>query len=65
MEDFYIPSLNLIVEIKNSHLAEINKEGIEAKKQATIAAGFNYIMIIDKDYTVFELFLTSQGITKL
>ena len=52
--DFFIPSLNLIIEIKNSHLAERDKDKIEAKKNATIAAGFNYIMIMNKDYSNFE-----------
>jgi len=52
--DFYIPSLNLIVECKNSHLANRDKFKIEAKEKATIANGFNYIMIIDKNYTKFN-----------
>jgi len=51
--DFYIPSLNLIVEIKNSYLAKKDKEKIEAKEKATISNGFRYIMIIDKDYSNF------------
>jgi len=51
--DFYIPSLNLIVEIKNSYLAEKDKEQIELKKQASINSGFKYIMIINKNYTQF------------
>jgi hypothetical protein len=51
--DFYIPSLNLIIEIKSSWTLNADTE-IEAKKKATIANGFNYIMILDKDYS--ELF---------
>jgi hypothetical protein len=49
--DFYIPSLNLVVECKNSYLARIDKDKIKAKEKATIANGFNYILIIDKDYS--------------
>jgi len=49
--DFYIPSLNLIVECKNSYLAEKDKEQIEEKRKATIANNYNYIMITNKDYT--------------
>jgi endogenous inhibitor of DNA gyrase (YacG/DUF329 family) len=49
--DFYIPSLNLIIEIKNSYLAKKHKETIEAKRKATISNGFNYIMIVDKNYS--------------
>jgi len=55
--DFYIPSLNLIVEIKNSYLAEKDKDKIKAKQFATYDAGFNYIMIVNKDYTLFEKLL--------
>jgi len=48
--DFYIPSLNLIIECKNSYLYERYKENIDIKEKATIASGFNYIMILDKKY---------------
>jgi hypothetical protein len=63
--DFYISSLNLIVEIKNSYLAKRDKLKIEAKEKATIANGFNYIIIIDKDYNMFKSFLINQGISNL
>lgn len=49
--DFYIPLLNLIIECKNSYLAKIDQEIIGAKKKATIVNGFNYLMIVDKDYS--------------
>jgi hypothetical protein len=49
--DFYIPSLNLMIEIKNSYLAKSCKEQIAVKAKAAIDNGFNYMMIIDKDYT--------------
>lgn len=52
--DFYILSLNLIIEIKSTYFLEKNSESVEAKKKATIAAGFDYIMILDKDYTKFK-----------
>jgi hypothetical protein len=49
--DFYIPSKNLIVEIKSSWT--LSKDGeIEEKKKATIANGFNYLMILDKNYKI-------------
>jgi hypothetical protein len=48
--DFYIPSLNLIIEIKNSYLAKKNKDEIEAKQKATISNGFKYLLILDKQY---------------
>jgi hypothetical protein len=53
--DFYIPSLNLIVECKNSYLAEKDKEQIKAKEKATIDNGFNYILIKNKDYSECSL----------
>lgn len=55
--DFYIPSLNLIVEIKNSYLYNKDKDQIIAKEKATIASDFQYIIIIDKNYTQFETML--------
>lgn len=55
--DFYIPSLNLIVEIKNSWLAKRDKNQIESKRTSVIDSGFNYIMITDKDYTQFNSLL--------
>jgi hypothetical protein len=52
--DFYIPSLNLIIEIKSSWTIKLDKEIIE-KEKATISNGFNYIMILDKDYKKIEV----------
>jgi uncharacterized C2H2 Zn-finger protein len=48
--DFLIPSLNLIIEIKNSYLYQRDIEKIKEKEKATIANGFNYILVIDKNY---------------
>jgi hypothetical protein len=65
LPDFYIPSLNLIVEIKNSYLAKRDKNKIIAKKKATISNGFNYIMITNKRYNKFNklfYFYSSQFI---
>ncbi len=53
--DFYIPSLNLIIEIKNSYLIKKDKDRIDAKEKATIANGFKYIIVIDKNYSNFDL----------
>lgn len=55
--DFFIPSLNLIIECKNSWLVERDKYVLRAKKKATIASGYNYIMIVDKDYMEFNNYL--------
>ena len=48
--DFYIPSQNLIIEIKSSYILTLD-ENFEAKKEATISSGFNYLMILDKNYS--------------
>jgi len=50
--DFYIPSLNLVVEIKSTYILTLDREIIE-KKKATISNGFNYILILDKNYNDF------------
>jgi hypothetical protein len=52
--DFYIPSLNLIIECKNSYLVKRDKLQIKAKKKATIINDFKYIMIINKNYNDFN-----------
>jgi hypothetical protein len=50
--DFYIPSLNLIVEIKSSFIILLDSDILE-KKAAVIKNGYNYILILDKNYDNF------------
>jgi hypothetical protein len=52
--DFYISSLNLIIEIKGSYYYNRDIEVINLKKESVLKEGYNYIMILDKDYTEFE-----------
>jgi len=52
--DFYIPSLNLIIEIKNSYLLEKDKDKLILKEKTVKDNGFQYIMIVNKDYYQFE-----------
>ena len=52
--DFYIPSLNLVIEIKNSYLAKKYFDEIYEKKKATLLTGYNYIMITNKHYKKFK-----------
>lgn len=52
--DFFIPSLNLIIEIKNKYLYETYNEEIKQKEIYTKKAGYNYILILEKDYSKFE-----------
>jgi len=48
--DFFIPFLNLIVECKNSYLAKRDEFKLKAKEIACIDQGYNWIMLIDKNY---------------
>jgi len=50
--DFYIPSLNLIIEIKSSWTLKLDLE-INEKKKYTKKNGYKYILIINKDYKKF------------
>lgn len=43
----------MIVEIKSTYIYDYKKEQNESKKEATINNGYNFIFIIDKDYTEF------------
>lgn len=52
--DFYIPNLDLIVEIKNSYLFEKYQESIKSKERSVRESGYDYITIIDKNYDEFE-----------
>lgn len=49
--DYYLPDYNLIVEIKSKYTYECEKDQNEAKKEATLKCGYNFIFIINKDYT--------------
>jgi len=59
--DFYIPKLNLIVEIKSNWI--LNRQGkrnIKLKEKATIGAGFNYVLILDNDFSAFQKLITDK-----
>lgn len=52
--DFYIEELNLIIEIKSTNWYNIHKEKNELKKEYCIKNGYNFLFILDKDYTIFD-----------
>ena len=52
--DFYIPKYNLIIEIKSMYYYNLHTEMNLAKQKACIEQGYNFIFIIDKNYTEFE-----------
>ena len=64
--DFYIPNLNLIIEIKGSniHYQERDEARELIKKNATIKEGFNYVQINDKLYTSFNIFFKREVLDK-
>jgi len=48
--DFFIKERNMVVEIKSKYTYNFDIPKNEAKKEAAISNGFNFIFIIDKDY---------------
>jgi hypothetical protein len=55
--DFLIKETNTVIEIKSSYTYECEKEQNEAKKEATINNGYNFLFIIDKNYEDFSNFI--------
>ena len=58
--DFYIPNLNLIVEIKSSYTYNKELEKNLKKQKACMKQGYNFIFIIDKNYIEFENFICEE-----
>jgi hypothetical protein len=52
--DFYIPSLNLIIECKNSYLMKRDLNMINSKREECIKKKYDYILIENKNYFEFE-----------
>ena len=63
MPDFYIPKYNLVIEIKDGSKYPIESKAKTAlKEKAVIAANmFNYIKIVDKDYSDFEDYISIRN----
>jgi len=53
--DFFIPKLNLIVEIKSDYYYNKQIEKNLAKQKACLEQGYNFIFIINKDYSNFDI----------
>jgi hypothetical protein len=58
--DFYIKKYNLLLEVKSDYYFELHYEKNIAKQNTCINQGFNFLFIINKDYTEFELFLKQK-----
>ena len=52
--DFYIGKFNLIIEIKSSYYYNKYYEKNQEKKKKCIELGYNFLFIINKNYTVFN-----------
>jgi hypothetical protein len=53
--DFFIPSLNMIIEIKSTGVIKLQGENkVIAKGNSVIQNGYKYNMIINKDYSEFN-----------
>jgi hypothetical protein len=52
--DYYLSEYNLIIEIKSIYTFEKYKEQNLAKQKRCIEIGYNYLFIINKDYTDFD-----------
>lgn len=52
--DFYIQKYNLIVEIKSSYTYNRHKEQNISKEKECISQGYNFVFIINKNYSEFE-----------
>jgi hypothetical protein len=59
--DFYLPKYNLIVEVKSSYTYEYDLDKNLAKKEYSIKSGFNFIFIIDKNYSELESILLESS----
>jgi len=55
--DFYIEKLNLIIEIKSDYWYKIHKERNILKENSVKEQGFNFLLILNKDYTEFDEFI--------
>lgn len=58
--DYYIKDLNLICEIKSSYIYHLHYKLNQFKQKAAFDNGYDFIMIIDKNYDELEKLLTIQ-----
>jgi hypothetical protein len=58
LPDFYIPSLNLIIEVKgsNEHYQQRDAYKERMKREATVREGFDFVQIQDKFYSPFNVY---------
>lgn len=59
--DFFIPKYNLLIEIKSKYYYKLNEDKNILKKEYSINSGYNFLFIMDKDYTELEKIIKSNG----
>jgi len=52
--DFYIPKYNLICEIKSLYTYNVDYNENIAKQEYTIKSGYNFLFLVDKNYTELQ-----------
>lgn len=57
LPDFYIPSKNLVIEIKSTYYYNLHLELNLLKKKSTIESGYNYLLIMDKNYNELNIII--------
>lgn len=60
--DFYMQKLNLIIEIKSTYTYNYHLEMNKLKENACKILGYNYLIIIDKNYNRFEELINHTSI---
>jgi hypothetical protein len=62
LPDFYIPSLNLIIEIKggNEHYQKRDEYKEKLKADAAVAEGFDFVQVNDKLYSPFNVYFKDK-----
>lgn len=54
LPDFYLPNYNLVIEIKSTYYYKLHEQLNISKKEYTLKNGYNFIIIMDKNYDEFN-----------
>jgi len=58
--DFYLPKFNLIIEIKSKYYFDLYMEVNLLKEEYTKCIGYDFMFVIDKNYSEIELFFNNN-----
>lgn len=58
--DFYLPQYNLVVEIKSLYTYNFDLDKNLVKRDYVIDIGYNFMFIIDKDYSILESLIINK-----